>query len=61
MSELADQLVAGIEAIGASTMALIRIAMDPTVPEDVRAKLGALASAMAQQEDELRTLARTVP
>jgi hypothetical protein len=61
MSELADQLVAGIEAIGANTMALMRFAANPDVPVDVRAEIGALASVMAQQEDELRTLARTVP
>jgi hypothetical protein len=61
MSELADQLVAGIEAIGANTMALMRIAMNLAVPEDVRTEIGAIAVAMAAQEDELRTLARTVP
>ena len=61
MSELADQLVAGIEAIGANTMRLMGIAMNPDVPVEVRDELGALASAMAEQEDKLRTLARTVP
>ena len=61
MSELADQLVAGIEAIGANTMRLMSIATNLDVPVDVRAEIAALASAMAEQEDELRTIARTVP
>jgi len=61
MSELADQLVAGIEAIGENTMALMRIAMDPTVPEDVRKEIADIASDMAAQENALRALARTVP
>jgi hypothetical protein len=61
VSELADQLVAGIEAIGANTMALMRIAMYPTVPKDVRQEIADIASVMAEEEDRLRTLARTVP
>jgi hypothetical protein len=61
VSELADQLVAAIEKVGADAYRLEMIALNQNVPADVRGQIADIASRQAQQLDALRTLARTVP
>jgi hypothetical protein len=61
MSELADQLVDGLEKLGATAFRLEMIALNGNVPEAVRGQIADIASRQAEQLDALRTLARTVP
>jgi hypothetical protein len=61
MSALSDQLVAGLEKLGADAYRLEMIALNVNVPADVRGQVADIASRQAQQIDALRTLARTVP
>ena len=61
MSELADQLVAGLEQLGNEAYMLEMIALNTDVPIAVREQVSAIAASMATRIDALRTLARTVP
>jgi HPt (histidine-containing phosphotransfer) domain-containing protein len=61
LSDLARQIVAGLEELGALAMSLEMAAIQGTLPDDVKQQLASLASDMAQKIDALRALARAVP
>jgi hypothetical protein len=57
MSELSDQLIAGLERLGSDAYRLELVALNGSVPEDVRKQVSDIAGRLAVGIDALRTLA----